>query len=112
MLAAYKNPKNTEASATFLLDHIDSLDFIRLLDNGDYQFVDKVLSKAGYHLDTKLFMHDDMKNVFGALAYLHAYPKISTFLYISDTTYDAHFVYQFMSLALLLDMQVPAIQSL
>ncbi len=57
-------------------------------------------------------MHDEMKSVFGALAYLHAYPKLKTFLYISDTAHDAHFVYQLMSLALLLDMQLPTIQSL
>ncbi len=57
-------------------------------------------------------MHDDMKNVFGALAYLHAYPKTKTLLYISDSIHDAHFVYQLMSLALLLDMQLPIIQSM
>jgi len=46
MLAAYKNPKNTESSMALLLDQINSLDFVRLLDNGDYQFVSKVLSKS------------------------------------------------------------------
>jgi polyhydroxyalkanoate synthesis regulator phasin len=112
MLAAYKNPKNTESSMALLLDQINSLDFVRLLDNGDYQFVSKVLSKSWYPLDMSLFMHDDMKNVFGALAYLHAYPKTKTLLYISDSIHDAHFVYQLMSLALLLDMQLPVIQSM
>lgn len=57
-------------------------------------------------------MHNDIKSVFGALAYINAYSKISTLLYIADTSHDAHFVYQCMSLGLLLDMQLPSIQCL
>lgn len=112
VMTTYKNPKEIENVAKFLLDQLDGLDFVHVLDNGDYQFVDKILSQSGYDIDSSLFMHGDMKSVFGALAYINAYPKISTLLYVADGSHDAHFVYQCMCLALLLDIPLPSIQCL